>query len=240
MHSDRFVEHGPEASARFDEAERQRWLGHAAHLLRHVKWESARDVDLTDAMRFTIAAHGAVLAAGFEPTDHPFHNIAAVIVHEGAIKSRERRFIGHRRGVVHGSPATVVGLSSPGHGPLVFDWRTIEHNLVSPDRGHNVIYHEFAHKLDQLNGAADGMPPLPSNEAEAGWIQTLGTNFRRLRRRGSDGLIRAYGATNEAEYFAVTTEVFFTRPDELRERLPRVYDRLSGFYRQDPAASATH
>jgi Mlc titration factor MtfA (ptsG expression regulator) len=98
-----------------------------------------------------------------------------------------------------------------------------------------VIIHEFAHKLDQLTGIADGMPPMPDRSTRELWLQTLGTNFRRLRRRGSDGLVRAYGATNPAEYFAVTSEVFFTRPHDLRDRLPRVYDRLAGFYRQDPA-----
>ena len=48
-------------------------------------------------------------------------------------------------------------------------------------------------------------------------------------------MVRAYGATNPAEYFAVTSELFFTRPTEFRERLPRVYGRLADFYRQDPA-----
>ena len=88
---------------------------------------------------------------------------------------------------------------------------------------------------DQAKGFADGMPPLPSRTARDAWAQTLGTNFRRLRRRGSDGLVRMYGATSPAEYFAVTSEVFFSRPDDLHDRLPRVYDRLAEFYRQDPA-----
>jgi len=79
------------------------------------------------------------------------------------------------------------------------------------------------------------MPPLPDRSARDMWVQTIGTNFRRLRRRGSDGLVRAYAATNEAEYFAVTTELFFTRPHDLRARLPRVYDQLAAFYRQRPA-----
>ncbi len=97
------------------------------------------------------------------------------------------------------------------------------------------MFHEFAHKLDQLTGAADGMPPLPDHDSRAAWIQTIGTNFRRLRRRGSDGFVRAYGATSQAEYFAVMSELFFTRPAGLNERLPRVYRRLADFYRQDPA-----
>jgi Mlc titration factor MtfA (ptsG expression regulator) len=80
------------------------------------------------------------------------------------------------------------------------------------------------------------MPPLPGREARDAWIQTIGTNYRRLRRRGPDGLIRAYAAKSPAEYFAVTSELFLTRPVELRERLPRVYRRLADFYHQDPAA----
>ncbi len=103
-------------------------------------------------------------------------------------------------------------------------------------RCHNL--HFIGHKLDQLDGAADGMPPLPDREARAGWSQTIGTNFRRLRRRGPDPLVRAYAATNPAEYFAVITELFFLRPVELRERFPRVYLRLSEFYAQDPAERA--
>jgi Mlc titration factor MtfA (ptsG expression regulator) len=48
--------------------------------------------------------------------------------------------------------------------------------------------------------------------------------------------VRGYAATNPAEYFAVTSELFFTRPLDLRQRLPRVYRRLADFYQQDPAA----
>jgi hypothetical protein len=66
-----------------------------------------------------------------------------------------------------------------------------------PDGGTNVIYHEFAHKLDQLDGVFDGMPPLGSDEGGR-WEQTMGTNYRRLRRRG-DPLVRACAATNEVD-----------------------------------------
>jgi len=111
----------------------------------------------------------------------------------------------------------------------------VTRQAAAPHGGTDVIIHEFAHKLDQLTGAADGMPPLPDRTARDLWIQTIGTNFRRLRRRGSDGLVRAYGASSPAEYFAVTSELFFTRPHDLHTALPRVYDRLAGFYRQDPA-----
>ena len=62
---------------------------------------------------------------------------------------------------------------------------------MDPKDGHNLVLHEFAHKLDMLDGAADGMPPLPTRDDESAWVQTIGTNFRRLRRRGgAGGLLR--------------------------------------------------
>jgi Mlc titration factor MtfA (ptsG expression regulator) len=225
----------PGEVGRLDRSERERWLVHAERLIRRPVWEGARGVELTDEMVATTAAHAALLAAGFEPRTEPFLNVASIVIHGGTIVNRDVS-AGPVRGVRTSGPRYLAGQSGHGRGPILLDWRTVAREIVAPQHGTNVVYHEFAHKLDQLTGAADGMPPLPGRTARAAWIQTLGTNFRRLRRRGSDGLVRSYAATSPAEYFAVTSELFFTRPVELRERLPRVYQRLADFYHQDPAA----
>ena len=216
------------------DADRERYEWHRHDLIRRVRWEGARGVEVTDDMIDTTATYAALMVAGYEPREAPFHLATTVIFHDGSYVTSGPR-PGPVRGLITIAPQRLAGQSGHGRGPLVLDWRTVERQLGRPDRGQNVIFHEFAHKLDQLTGAADGMPPLPDRSTRDLWIQTIGTNFRRLRRRGSDGLVRAYGATSEAEYFAVTTEVFFTRPDDLRARLPRVYDRLATFYRQLPA-----
>jgi len=216
------------------DADRERYDWHRADLRRRVTWEAARGMELTESMIATVTAHAALLVAGYEPREAPFHHVRAVIMRDGTYLDHAPR-AGPVRGLIDATPRRLAGQSGHGHGPVVLDWRTVQRQLDAPSRGANVIIHEFAHKLDQLNGAADGMPPLPSRSARELWIQTLGTNYRRLRRRGSDGLVRMYGASSPAEYFAVTSEVFFTRPHDLRGRLPRVYARLSEFYRQDPA-----
>lgn len=215
-----------------DDRDRYEW--HRADLERRVRWEGARGVDVTATMVETTAAHAALLVAGYAPKEVPFHLVTTVIFHAGSYVTRGPR-PGPVRGLMTTAPRRLSGQSGHGRGPVVLDWDACERQVAQPERGANVIFHEFAHKLDQLDGAADGMPPLPSRSSREQWSQTLGTNFRRLRRRGSDGLVRAYAATNEAEYFAVTSELFFTRPHDLRGRLPRVYDRLSEFYRQSPA-----
>jgi Mlc titration factor MtfA (ptsG expression regulator) len=231
----RIVEAAPAELARLSPHERELYLEHGARLIRRARWEGARDVVVTDHMVLTVAGHAALLAAGFEARTEPFLNVTSVVFHDGTIVSRELR-PGPVGGVVSSGPQYLAGQSGHGRGPVLLDWRTVERDVADPDRGVNVVYHEFAHKLDQLDGAADGMPPLSDRNARDAWLQTLGTNYRRLRRRGSDGLVRAYGATNPAEYFAVTSELFFTKPVELRDRLPRVYERLADFYHQDPAA----
>lgn len=224
----------PDEYHRLTDDERERWFVHGDRLIRGASWEGARDVALTDHMVATVAAHAALLAAGFEPKTEPFMNVASIVLHSGTIITRGVR-PGPVRGSISVGPQYLAGQSGHGRGPVLLDWRTVEREVADPDHGVNVVYHEFAHKLDQLTGVADGMPPLPDREARSAWIQTIGTNYRRLQRRGSDGLVRAYGAKNPAEYFAVTSELFFTRPRELRDRLPRVYRRLADFYRQDPA-----
>jgi Mlc titration factor MtfA (ptsG expression regulator) len=217
---------GPDARARL--------VQHAVRLVQRVNWEAARGFAISDAIVESIAAHAAVLAAGFEPRTEPFRDVTSVIVHAGTIVTHET-VPGPARGVVSDAPRHLAGQAGHGRGPIVLDWRTAQREIADPAGGSNVIYHEFAHKLDQLDGVFDGMPPLGSDEGRARWTQTMGTNYRRLRRRGRDPLVRAYAATNEAEYFAVTSELFFTVPALLRQQHPRVYEQLSSFYGQNPA-----
>ena len=49
-------------------------------------------------------------------------------------------------------------------------------------------------------------------------------------------MLSDYAITNEAEYFAVATEMFFERPRALADELPEVYDQLKDFFRLDLAA----
>jgi Mlc titration factor MtfA (ptsG expression regulator) len=44
-----------------------------------------------------------------------------------------------------------------------------------------------------------------------------------------------YGATNEAEFFAVATESFFEKPLQMEKRHPELYGLLRDYYGQDPA-----
>ena len=234
MLAERLWAAAPRAAVLLDPISRERYVAHAERLARRANWEAARGFEITDEIVAAIAAHAALLVAGFEPRTEPFRDVTSVVVHAGTIVTHDP-VPGPARGVVVDAPRYLAGQAGHGRGPIVLDWRTAEREIGDPAGGTNVIVHEFAHKLDQLDGVFDGTPPLGSDEGRARWAQTMGTNFRRLRRRGRDPLVRAYAATNEAEYFAVTSELFFTVPTLLREHHRRVYERLADFYNQNPA-----
>jgi len=123
-------------------------------------------------------------------------------------------------------------------GPVILVWDAVLHGARHPEQGHNVVYHEFAHKLDMLDGAADGTPPLADRDQLAEWVAVCSREFLRLRRlaeKGHKTFLDAYGAKNEAEFFAVATEAFFDRPHALLGHAPDLYNILSAYYRQDPA-----
>src|SRR5690606_14716611 len=123
-------------------------------------------------------------------------------------------------------------------GPVALSWPDVVEGGRDPDDGFNLVYHEFAHALDMIGGAADGVPPLPSEQAEREWAEILGEeleSLRMLRASGRGIPLDDYALTNEVEFFSVLTESYLERPRLLQLRLPRLYDLLESFYRLQPA-----
>ena len=122
-------------------------------------------------------------------------------------------------------------------GPVVLSWEDVA-RAGEPGAPH-VVIHEFAHKLDMYNGAADGYPPLHRGMDRVVWQETFSRawfHFRRRLARGVEPAIDPYAAESPAEFFAVLSEVFFTDPAVVVADYPAVYAQLALFYRQDPLA----
>ena len=106
-------------------------------------------------------------------------------------------------------------------------------------QGYDVVIHELAHQLDQLNGEANGSPPLPEGIKQRTWSRVMETAYQRLCRQidaGAEPFIDSYAAESPAEFFAVTSEYFFDAPEHLQAVEPEVYELLVGFYSQRPDA----
>lgn len=215
-----------------DETERQRILDITKELIARKNWEAARGFSLTDEMKVTIAVHASLLILELE---HQYYkNVSAIIVHPSTVVMTGQR-ASAVAGAITDAPMPIIGEART-HGPVSIVWDAAQNEARHPERGHNVIYHEFAHKLDMLDGTTDGMPPLASPQEARAWIEVCTHEYELLAAGKGGHLLRPYGAVNPGEFFAVATEVFFDRPSEMRRHKSDLYGVLRSFYRQDPAS----
>jgi Mlc titration factor MtfA (ptsG expression regulator) len=214
-----------------DAEERGRLEDTVFALMLYKNWEAAHGFVLTDEIRVTIAAHAALLTLGFDEDD--YGNVETIIVHPTTMQFDEERL--GPAGTRTRTPEGLLGRSYHRRGPVLIAWDTARFDARHPERGHNVVFHEFAHKLDLLDDAADGIPPLATSEERERWSSVVADEYERLRRE-PDPLLDDYATTDPAEFFAVVTDVFFDRPLALEADKPALYGVLRDFYRQDPAA----
>jgi Mlc titration factor MtfA (ptsG expression regulator) len=198
-------------------------------------WEGAGGLELTDEIRVTIATQACLLILGL-PHNY-YRNVMSIIVYPSTVVPPKRR---------PGFFETPMSPEEPSHpiigqafmqGPVIIIWDAALRGSRHPELGHNVIYHEFAHKLDMLDGAADGTPPLHNRAEYRDWVQTCSREYLRLKHnaeKGKKSFLSAYAATNEAEFFAVATEQFFDQPQKMIAHAPDLYRVLKEYYRQDP------
>ena len=190
---------------------------------------------LEDWQRVVIAAQAClpVLRLGLRWYEG-FHEIIVypagfVVEHE---EVDEAGVVGYRRRALSGESWL--------RGPVVLAWEDVEHGAREPHDGSNVVIHEFAHKLDMENGAANGMPPLHPDMDRETWTRVMQRAYDHhcaLVRRGHAPIIDAYAAEGPGEFFAVISESFFEQPHRLQRHYPAVYAQLVAFYRQDPGAA---
>ncbi|MDA8434136.1 MAG: zinc-dependent peptidase [Nitrospiraceae bacterium] len=223
-----------------DDAEQAELRAMIQVFLEEKQWEGCGGLELDDEIRVTIAAQACLMQLGL-PHDY-YRNVQTILVYPSTVVPPERR-----PGMFEiataplAAPVPLLGQAFL-QGPVVLVWDAVLHGARHPEQGHNVVYHEFAHKLDMLDGAADGTPVIADRAQFAEWVEVCSYEFLRLRRLAEEGektFLDAYGATNEAEFFAVATEEFFDRPVALRKHAPDLYRVLSAYYRQDPAGRVT-
>lgn len=193
-------------------------------------------LQVTEEMRVIIAAQACLLILN-RPTDY-FASVRQILVYPGA-------FVVNKVSVdtagVHQEGAEVRLGESWTQGQVVLSWEDARYGAEVADDGYNVVIHEFAHQLDQENGAARGAPPPLLGDATHDaqrWSQVFQAAYAHLQaqaRHGEQGLIDHYGAQDPAEFFAVVSEVFFEQPQALAAEYPALYRELSGYYKLDPA-----
>ncbi len=219
-----------------DDAERAELCAMIQVFLEEKHWEGCGGLDLTDEIRVTIAAQACLLQLKL-PHDY-YPDVTSILVYPSTVVPPERRPGVFERVEGPVEPSVPILGQALVWGTVILVWDALVHGARHPGQGHNLVYHEFAHKLDMLDGAADGTPPISDRARLAEWVAVCSREFLRLRRlsgKGHKTFLDAYGAKNEAEFFAVATEEFFDRPIELQKNAPDLYRVLCAYYRQDPA-----
>lgn len=205
----------------------------AEHLIANKRWEAAKGFALTEEIVVVIALQASVLILGLD-TDY-FGKVTSIIVHPRTFAIR-----GPRPTAIHGmvdaGESPLHGEAHHDRGPILLAWDEARFGARHRGRGRNVILHEFAHKVDMLDGVVDGTPLLPDRVALDRWIAVCDAELAAMRAGAGERLLDDYAATDPGEFFAVATEVFFDRPLEFRDIKPELYEVMAGFYQQDPAA----
>jgi Mlc titration factor MtfA (ptsG expression regulator) len=213
-----------------DRAELQ---GHIQVFLAEKRFEGFQGVIITDEIRVTIAAQACLLLLHRETDYYP--TMTSIFVYPSSYVAE---VIDRAGGVV--TERVEERLGEAWHrGPVVISWDDALAGAADVHDGRNVVLHEFAHQLDQEDGAADGAPLLGQRSRYVSWARVLGEAYNELRRdtvQGRRTVLDQYGATNPAEFFAVATESFFEKPAQLKRKHPELYDELKEYYRQDPAS----
>ncbi|MBV7481940.1 zinc-dependent peptidase [Bordetella sp. BOR01] len=234
-----------------DPAERDQLQARAAWLLASKNLNGARGLELSDFMRLSIAAQAALPILNLPPA--LYEGWDEIIVYpEGFSIPRVRQ---DDMGIVHEYDEAAAGEAWDG-GPVILSWA----DALPNGTAFNVVIHEFAHKLDLRSGHADGMPDLGAHAglAPRTWRRVLDDSLDRFIAAldaveaaippdvdpESDAAgawygqlpLDPYAATDEAEFFAVSSEHFFVDPAPLAQTLPEWYALLQAYYRQDPLA----
>jgi Mlc titration factor MtfA (ptsG expression regulator) len=195
-------------------------------------WEGAGGLELTDEIRVTISAQACLLLLGL-PHNY-YQNVKSIIVYPSTVVPPQRKpgfFENTSEPVKLAHP--IIGQAFL-QGPVIIIWDAALRGGRHPESGHNVVYHEFAHKLDMLDGTADGTPPLRDRAEYRDWVLTCSREYLRLK-HGTESFLDAYAAINEAEFFAVATEQFFDQPRIMIKHAPDLYRVLKEYYRQNPS-----
>lgn len=199
--------------------------------LNQVEFTGCNGLDVTEDMKLSIAAQACLLVVN---RDLWYDHLNTVLIYPSAFKSLHQE----RTGYVVQEKETVRTGESWARGPVILSWKHSQEGALNDDDGHNVVFHEFAHKIDELSGRTNGIPQLDDIESLQDWAEAFDVAFKRhvqATETGQKTTIDPYGASGPQEFFAVAVEAFFEKPEALKRHEPKVFQQMSGFFQLDPS-----
>lgn len=154
----------------------------------------------------------------FNFTGWEYHNLHEVLLYPDSF-DHEYKQEGKGRNILG-----MVGSGAMNH-VMILSQHELRQAFINKTGKDNTAIHEFVHLLDKTDGDIDGIPEsLLDKKYIMPWLQLMQQEIKDIIDDKSD--INSYGATNEAEFFAVVSEYFFERPALLKEKHPELYALL--------------
>ncbi len=209
-------------------AEQEKLKSTAKILVSEKHWEAHDGLTMTDEIKVTIAASAALLLLGV--SNFYFEQVKTIIVFPHPIRRKSSD------GFLVGRESRHAGEAWQS-GQVVLSWNDVVSDAKDPTDGRNLVIHEFAHCLDGLDGEMGGSLAFDDEATNQQWKRVSEAEFENLtvavqqRRRT---LLDYYGATNLAEFFAVSSETFFEQPRQLKKAHPELFELLLKYYQVDP------
>jgi len=200
--------------------------------LHQKQFSGAAGLEVTDEMRVTIAAQACMLQ--LNRSDGLYPKLKYILIYPSTfVVTRPEA---DESGLVSENRKAMLGESWQ-NGRVILAWDNVLHGASNFVDGRNVVLHEFAHQLDSESGTADGAPLLAGTSCYRSWASALSEEFEELQKDtmlGRRSLIDHYGATNPAEFFAVSTETFFEKPRQMAKHHAELFNVMKRYYRIDP------
>jgi hypothetical protein len=194
-------------------------------------------LEISAAMKLSIATQACLLIVN-RRKEHPgvYDELDSILVYPSSFVVHDREV--DDAGIVTEEPRELLGQTFD-TGRIILSWSDVESGSRTTADGANVVLHEFAHYLDNEDGSGNGAPILADSADYERWSTALKAAYGRAWHRirgGRATVIDAYALENEAEFFAVVTEVFFESAAALKAEDPPLYGELARYYQLDPAS----
>ncbi|WP_392532221.1 M90 family metallopeptidase [Nostoc sp. C117] len=212
--------------------EQRRLQGHIQVFLAEKQFIGCRGLRVTEEMKLTLAANACLLLLNEQGKYFP--RLRSILIYKGAYLVNETTLFGNY--VVEERRVARLGESWT-NDQVIVSWSQVKQDTNNWKDGHNVVLHEFAHQLDQENGRAEGVPVLQQTSDYTSWAKVMTQEYQQLCNdvlQDVKTVIDSYGATNPAEFFAVATETFFEKPQQMMSKHPALYEQLQHYYQLDP------
>ena len=222
----------------------------AQQFLAEKEFHGAAGLAITDEMALVIAAQACLPVLGITAPRQGlawYRDFVGIVVYPGAV--RARREMEDEFGVVHAYDEELTG-EAMHEGPVTLSWQDVRDAGASAVDGYNVVIHEFIHKIDLCDGAADGCPPLAGGfmgsssaaQARQSWRKCLNAALEDFNDRlsmaerfgGAPVWLDPYGASAPDEFFAVSSEAYFVNPQRFASEFPTLMPMFDAFFGARP------